>query len=189
MLFLDTGYEIHSSEADQIKNTAITGIRHLIPEHLKKSRMIELIFKLIFDCGIGVVRIIFQALCNTPKGCYEKHGIPGEVSLMKGLDTISDEIKQCCTLVKVAAVTADCLRELAVFINVREFCELPLNLTFCLPCRVEEGDLLAQSYNIVAAVYLLYISGKLNENQNEMCHLFNHIKEELFVHVMRKAPI
>ena len=49
MLFLDTGYEIKSSEADQIKNAAITSIRHLIPEHLQKSRMIELIFKLIFD--------------------------------------------------------------------------------------------------------------------------------------------
>jgi hypothetical protein len=59
--------------------------------------MIELIFKLIIYCGVGVVRIIFQALCNTPKGRFEKHGVPGEVSLMDGLDKISDEIKRCCT--------------------------------------------------------------------------------------------
>jgi hypothetical protein len=97
MLFLDAGYEINSSEADQIKNATIAGICHLFPEHLQKSRMIELIFKLIFYCGVGVVRIIFQALCNTPKGRFEKHGVPGEVSLMDGLDKISDEIKRCCT--------------------------------------------------------------------------------------------
>ena len=85
--------------------------------------MIELIFKLIFYCGVGVVRIIFQVLFNTPKGRYEKHGVPDEVSLMDGLDNISDEIKRCCTSVKVADVIADCVQELAMFINVREFCE------------------------------------------------------------------
>jgi hypothetical protein len=92
MQFLDAGYEINSSEADQIKNAAIAGICHLFPEHLQKLRMTNLIFKLILDCGDGVVRIIFQALCNTPKGRYVENGVPGEVSLMDGLDNISDEI-------------------------------------------------------------------------------------------------
>jgi hypothetical protein len=59
MQFLDVGYEINSSEADQVKNAAIAGIRHLFPEHLQKSRMINLLFKLILDCGVGVVWIIF----------------------------------------------------------------------------------------------------------------------------------
>jgi hypothetical protein len=37
MQFCYAGYEINSSEADQIKNAAITGIRHLFPEHLHES--------------------------------------------------------------------------------------------------------------------------------------------------------
>jgi hypothetical protein len=90
---------------------------------------------------------------------------------------------------------ADCFRELAVFINVHEFCELLLISTYCLPCRVTEGDLLAKVYNIVAAVYLLLggelsidnIAGKLNNVNHGLLHLFNHIKEELFVHVAKEG--
>ena len=125
MQFLDAGYEINSSEANQIKNAAITGICHIFHEHLQKSRMIGLIFKLTFDCGVVVAQIIIQVLYNTPKGHYEKHGVPGEVSLMDGLDNITDKLKQCCPLVKVAAAIAHCLQELAVYINinVHKFCE------------------------------------------------------------------
>ena len=71
-----------------------------------------------------------------------------------------------------------------------------LNSTYCLPCRVTDGDLLAKAYNLVAAVYLLLggklcivnIAGKLDKtNSPELVHLFDHIKEELFVYVAKEG--
>jgi hypothetical protein len=196
MQFLDAGYGINPSEANDIKKAAIARIRHVFPEHLQDSRMIRLIIKFISDCYIDVVRIIFQLPCNTPAGRYkEKCGFEGEVSLMEGLNNISVEIKRCCVSVRVADAIADCLQEQAVFINVHETCELASNSTNCLPCKEEEGALLANAYNIVAAVYLLLdgtlsivnLGGKLDERRTAMCHIFSHIKEEWFTHVEKET--